>query len=121
MFRLRKQIHGNPVGISLAIANHQYFTGTGDHIQTYRTKHHTLGGGYIDIAGTDNFIHLGYSLGTIGQRGNGLSTADGKYLINTGNRGGSQNHRAQLSIRRGHHHNYLANTGNSSGDTVHQD
>ena len=35
-----------------------------------------LGGGDIGVTGTDDFIHLRYTLGTVGERGDCLSPAD---------------------------------------------
>ena len=96
---LRKQVHGDPVRIGPAVADHQDLRGAGDHVDADLAEHHALGGGDIDIAGPDDLVDRRHGLGAVGQRGHRLGAADGEHPVDAGDRRGGQHQLVDLAIR----------------------
>ncbi len=120
MLGLTEQIHRNPVGVGLTVANHENFRGARDHIDADRTEHITFGSSDIGVARSDNLINRRNRFSTVGHCGDRLSSADGVALLNAGKRSSSQNQLIGFAARSRNHHHDSADTGHVSRHSVHQ-
>jgi hypothetical protein len=81
---LREEVHRHPVGVGVAIADHQDFGRAGNHVDADDAEDPALGRGDVGIAGADDLVYLRNGLRAIGQRRNRLRAADGEYAIDAG-------------------------------------
>ena len=75
MLRLAHQVCRQERGIRRRVRHNENFAGASHHINIYHAVQQLFGRGHKDIAGTDDFIYLGDSLGTVGQSSHRLGTA----------------------------------------------
>ena len=115
-----EQVHRHPVGGRRAVGQHQDFRRAGDHVDAHRAEHALLGAGDVGVAGAGDLVHLGHRRRAVGQRGHGLSPADGEGAAHAGHIGGGQHPRIFFAPGRGHDHDDLADTGHMGGNGVHQ-
>ena len=121
MLGLGKQVHGNPVGIRLTIAYHQYFRGAGNHVDTDLAKHHALGGRHVGIARADNLVDGRHGGRAVGQCGNGLCPADSEHPVDACDGRRRQHHVIDGTIRCRHDHHQFPDTGHLGRNGIHQD
>ncbi|MCY1526775.1 hypothetical protein D9M68_618150 [compost metagenome] len=117
---LGEQVHGDPVRIGAAVADHEDFRGAGDHVDADLAEHMALGGGDVDVARTDDLVDLRHALGAVGQRGHGLGAADGEDAVDTGDAGGGEDDLVDLATRGRHHHDHFGDAGDLGRNRVHQ-
>ncbi len=76
VFGLAEQVGGDPVGIVLAVGDHEDFARPGDHVDPDHAVKLALGFGDIGIAGAGDDIDRADPLGAIGERADRLRAAD---------------------------------------------
>ena len=81
MLGLREQIHGNPVGIGLAITDDQDLGWAGDHVDAHLAKDLAFGLCNIGVAGANNLVDRGNGLGAVGQSSHSLGATNCKDTI----------------------------------------
>ncbi len=120
VFCLGEQVHGDPVGVGFAVADHEDFRGAGDHVDADNAEDFALGGGDENVAGADDFINGRNGFCAIGERAHGLGTANGEDPVNTGNRCGGQDHVIHHTIRCRNNHHDFTDTRDLCGNGVHE-
>ena len=120
MFGLREQIHRHPGGVGAAVAHDHNLGGAGNHVDVYLPEHHALGGGDIDIAGADNLVDPGDAVSPVSQRCHGLSAADAKRAIHSGDVRSGQHQIVHQPFRGRHHHDEFTDARDLGRNGVHQ-
>ena len=111
MLGLRQQVGCYKLDVGMLIGDDTYLGRTCGHVDSYVVQANLLLGGHdILVAGTEDFIYLGYALGTIGHSADGLYATCLEYLAYTCNAGCHQNGGVYLTIAtwRGAEHTLLA-------------
>ena len=85
MLGLAHQIRGQITGVRRIISNDQNFAGSGNHINSHHAVQQLFSRGHVDIARTDNFIHLRHALCPVSQCRYGLRPTHQKNAVHTGN------------------------------------
>ena len=120
MFGLRKQVHCDPVGRGLAIADDQNLGRAGNHVDADRAEHPALCRYHPGVPGPHDLVDLRDGLRAESQRSDRLRAADGEHSIDFRNRGGCEHERMGFSVWRGHAHDELADPGDPRRNGVHQ-
>ena len=121
MLCLRQQIGCHLISRRSVVGHHHGFRGAGELVYVHVPKDTLLGQHHEDIARTENLIHLGHCLGAVGQRRDGLGTADLEETVYPGNVRGDDHLGLMATIgprRHGEHH--LVHSGHASRNRGHQ-
>ena len=84
MLRLTQQVRSHKGGVAGAVGNDQDLAGSGDHIDVHPPEDLPLGLRHVGVAGADDLVHLGDSLRTVCQGGDGLGAAGFDDPVHTG-------------------------------------
>ena len=117
---LAEQVHRDPVGIRSAVADHEDFGRTGDHVDADAAEYMALGSRHVGVARTDDLVDAGNRLRAVGKCGDGLSTADGVGSVDATETGRREHQLIFLAARRRHHHFTLADAGDVGRHGVHE-
>ena len=120
MLSLCEQIHSDPIGVDRPVREDQNFGGARDHINANAPKNLSLCLRDEAVTRTHNFVHSGQCGRAIGQRGDSLRTAHGKYLVDARQRRCCQHRGAYFTARRRRHHHNALHTGDFRGNRVHE-
>ena len=75
MLGLAQKVGGHPRGVAAAVRQNKNFRRSCDHINADLAENLALGGGNIDVAGADDLVHGGNTLGAVGKGCHGLCAA----------------------------------------------
>ncbi len=120
MLGLREQVHRDPVGVGLAVADDQDLRRAGDHVDADGAEHQPLGGGDVDVARADDLVDRGHGLGAVGERRDRLRAADREHAVHAGDVGRREHQLVERAARRRHDHDQLGHAGDDRRDRVHQ-
>ena len=85
---LAEQVGGDDAGVTLAVGDDQDLAGTGHHVDADLAEDLLLGLGHELIAGADDLIHAGHTLGAVSQGGYGLCPAHAEDAVDAADAGG---------------------------------
>ena len=117
---LGEQIHRQPVRIAVTVADDHDFRRAGDGIDADLAEDPALGRGHIGVTGADNLVHRPDGFGAVGQRGDGLRTADAVELVHASQVGRGLHDGAEHAIGRRCHHDDFSDTGHLGRNRIHQ-
>ena len=120
VFRLGKQVHGNPVRIGFAVAHHQNFRRAGDHVDAHLAKNLALGFRHVDIAGADNLVHRRHGVRAVGQGRHRLGATHRNKPVYPGDGRRRQHHIVELAPRRRRYHDDVLHARHLGGQGIHQ-
>ena len=120
VFGLGEQVHGDPVGVGAAVADHRQLGGAGDHVDSHLAENEFLRHRDIDIAGTGDLVDRRHGCGAVGHGADGLGAADGVQAVHAGERGGGENHVVARAIRERNRGDDLAHAGDAGRNREHQ-
>ena len=80
---LTEQIHGYPIGRRAAIGQHQYFRGSGNHVNANRAKHAPFGRRHVRIPRASDFVDPRHRGSAVGHGRDSLRPADGECTTDT--------------------------------------
>ena len=120
MLGLRQQIRGDPVGIAALVGQDQHLGRPGDHVDADGAEHDALGRRHIGVARSDDLGHRLDRRRAIGERRHRLRAADAIDLVDAGELRRGQHERAELAVRRRHHHDDARHARDLGRYRVHQ-
>ena len=118
---LRQKVGRDPIRMAAAVGEDQYLRGTRDHIDADLAEHQPLGRRHVGVAGTDDFGNRGDGCGAVGERGHCLRAADTIDFVDAGQLRRRQHQRAELALRRRHHHDQARHARDLGRHRIHQD
>ena len=122
MFGLRKEIGGNETRVGKTVGEDENLTGSGHHIDAHGACHDFFGQGDIQVAGTDDDVHLRNCFGSICESRNSPGAADLVDLTHAHLTGRHEKMRVDATVTgRGSDHDDPLHTGDSCRDRTHQD
>ena len=120
MLGLRQKIGRDPVGIGVAVGQHQHFGGARDHVDADLAEDLPLGRGDIGIAGADDLRHRLDRLRAVSERGHRLRAADAVDFVDAAELRRRQHQRIELAVGRRHHHDDARHARDLGRHRIHQ-